>query len=278
MGGAALLQNLATVHHHQGVGQHAGLGQIVRHQHHGNVDVLAQIGQQRIEVVAVHLVHRRKRLVQQQQARLAGQCARHRHPLLLPARQGSRAALLLIGTQAHALQPFARPRQPLRARQMQQGQGHVVEGTQVWHQRVLLEHHAHMPLAGGQKNAALGIAPHRIAHRHPANLRAHQPGQHAQERCFARARRPHQRQQLPGLAAETTLQRHGQGLIHLHLQPIKGDGRLGRDGRHQRHGTHRLTPNLADAKNDAATASSDSTSSSSAIWLADARSKPCTLS
>ena len=265
----ALLQHPSLVQHHQAVGQQAGLVQIVRHQHDGDGEFTAQIGEQPVQALAGHLVHGGERLVQQQQAGLAGQGTGHRHTLLLATRQGGRAALLLRGVQTHVVQPAPRLRLPLHLGQVQQRQGHVVAGIQMGHQRVVLEDQAHVALLRCQPLARGGVHPDLTVHAHPALARPQQAGHETQQRGLARARGPHQSQQLAGRTAKRARQRHGRDLLHLHLQ-----GQARRRGLH----AHRRTVSRAEAKNEAATATSEATASSSAMRSAPARSKACTRS
>ena len=260
---AALLQHLAIGHHHQLVGQQPRLLQVVRHQQHGHRNVFAQVGQQGVERLARHLVHRRKRFVQQQHRGLTHQRARHRHPLLLPTRQGAGTAQHLLVAQAHALQHLPPLLQPVG---VAQGQGHVVQRIQVRHQRVVLKHHAHTTVLRRHKHAGARIAPHRLAQGNAPVLWAHQPGHRAQQRAFARTRRPHQRHQLPRCATQAAVQPHGRLLR-------QGDGERA---------THAASPGVRCSRrlvsSDTATATIDTATSVAAMVWALRRSKACTRS
>uniref|UniRef100_A0A7S3UYH1 Uncharacterized protein n=1 Tax=Heterosigma akashiwo TaxID=2829 RepID=A0A7S3UYH1_HETAK len=90
------LQHAAAIHHRQPIGQHACFVEIVRHQHDWDAQLAPQVGQQAVQPLAVHLVHRREGLIEQQQPGLARQRPRHRDALLLSARQcGGPSGLLL---------------------------------------------------------------------------------------------------------------------------------------------------------------------------------------
>ena len=266
--GRALLQHAAGVHHDQPVGEPARLVEVVRDEHDRNRQLAAQVGEQPVQALPVHLVDGRKRLVEQQQARRARQRTRHRHALPLPARKRAGPARLLVARQPHMLEPVTRPGQTLDAGQVQQRQRDVVERAQVRHQRVVLEHEADVAALRRHEDAPRGVAPELAAHFNAAALGPHQAGQNAQHRGLAGARRADQSEQLAGFAAEDATQRHRPRLLDLDDQrrAIAG-GRV-----------HRRTASRAEAKNDTATAPSDSSSSRAAMRSAPARSKPCTRS
>ncbi len=92
LGGRRRLQAAPAMHQHHPVGEHLRLVQIVRDQQDGDGEVTPQRGEFRLEAAPSRAVHRREGLVQQQHGRVARERARHRHPLLLPARQFGRSA------------------------------------------------------------------------------------------------------------------------------------------------------------------------------------------
>lgn len=255
-----LLQHLAGVHHHQAVGQHGGFVQVVRDEHDRDRHVAPQVGQQPVQALAVHLVDGGEGFVQQQHARLAGQRARHRHALLLAARQPRRSAVLLRFGQAHLVQPAPGLALSLGGRQVQQRQPHVVQRREMRHQRIVLEHQPDMALLRRHEDTGRGVAPDLVAHLNAAAMRAHKSGQHAQHGGLAGARGAHQRQQFAGLALKRAAQGQGMRLLDLEVH------------------RHRRAASRAEAKNDIVTAPSDSTSSSQAMRSAAARSKACTRS
>ena len=87
IGHAALLDQQALLHHRHAVGKAAHQVQVVRDQQHGHAVVALQITQQIENLATQAHVERGRRLVGQQQLRLAGQ------------RHGDHGALALAATQ-----------------------------------------------------------------------------------------------------------------------------------------------------------------------------------
>ena len=146
-------------------------------------------------------VERAERLVEQQHARLDRKRAGERDALALPAGKLVRKA---VGEpiELHELQQridLARYRhivQALATRTHAQAEGDVLENGHVAEQRVVLEDEAHLALArvhAGRIVAVKGDG---------AGIRRLKPGDDAQQRRLAGARRPEQRQQLAGFDPE----------------------------------------------------------------------------
>lgn len=267
----ALLQHGATIHHDETIGEQASFVEVVRHEHDGHSQRLAQIGNELVERAPVHLVNGRERLVEQQKPRLARQRPRHGNALLLPTGQPARPTLQQIAVELNLCQPGFRGLEPLRTGKMAEWQGHVLQRAEVRHQRVVLEHEAHLSALGRQAQAPAGVQPDLASHAHGALRGPHQTRHHAQHRRLARTGRANQRGQLAGLAAQRSAERHRLGLLDRQLQ--RQIGRM--CGLRRAHG---LLANRDEAKNDAATAPRDSTTRNSAIRFAPARSKACVRS
>ena len=261
----AFLQHLAFVDHDEPVRQQARLVEVMGHQHDRDRQFATQVGEQAVQPLPRHLVDSGERLVEQQQARLARQRAGDGDALLLATRQRCRPARLLIRREPDVGEPAPRFGQAPVVWQVQQRQRDVAERVEVRHERVVLEHQPDMAALRHDEHAACGVAPGLVADDDMAALRPHQPGQHADHRGLARARRAHQRQQFAGRAAERAGQRHRPLLLDREVERAAGRG-------------HRRTASRADAKNEAATAPSESSMSSRAMRSALARSKACTRS
>ena len=95
----ALLANLAVAHHDDVVGDLADDAEVVADEEHAHAVPLLQPGEQLHDLALDRDVERGRRLVGDQQLRLAGQRHRDHHPLLLAARElvriGGEAALRL---------------------------------------------------------------------------------------------------------------------------------------------------------------------------------------
>ena len=104
--GVPVCRLVAGVEDHHPVGQPARFAEVVRDQHHGRRQRLAQRRQLAVERLPGRRVHGRERLVQQQHPGLARQRPRQRHALLLAAGQLGGAALLQPG-QAQPLEQRA---------------------------------------------------------------------------------------------------------------------------------------------------------------------------
>ena len=112
----------------------------------GHAELLVQVPQLDLHVVAQLLVERRQRLVHQQDPRLEDDGPGERHPLLLAAGELVDAPLgepVELHGRERALDPLAHV--ALRHTPHPQGEGDVPGHRHVREQRVVLEHHPHVP-------------------------------------------------------------------------------------------------------------------------------------
>ena len=91
--GLVLLLDLARVHHRDPVRQRERLGLVVRHIDERDADLLLQVDQLELHVLAKLRVERGERLVEQQHRRVRDERPRDRDALLLPAGELVRIAL-----------------------------------------------------------------------------------------------------------------------------------------------------------------------------------------
>ncbi len=185
------LLDLAGEDHRDPIGNRQRLVLVMGHEQGGDADLgldpadlVAQIGP--------HLgIERRERLVQEQHLRLDRQRPRQRHPLLLSAGQLMRIAAALLAEMDQRQVPIG-GLQPLRCRMAAQAQpeGDVLPRGHMREQAVGLEHHAHVAPVRRQ------IGDVAIIQQDPAGIQALQPGQGAQRRGLAAARRAQHRHQL----------------------------------------------------------------------------------
>ena len=143
------LLDAAGVHHRDPMRQRERFGLVVRHVDERDADLLLQIDELDLHVLAELRVERRERLVQQQHRRMGDQRPRDRHALLLPARKLVRVAL------AEAGQPHVRERLGQLARNLARGRlrhlqrkGDVALHGHVREQCVALEYGAHRAALG----------------------------------------------------------------------------------------------------------------------------------
>jgi hypothetical protein len=170
--------------HHDPVRQVDRLVDVVRHEDDRDPELLAHPQDEVFEFEPGLRVHRRERLVHQQQVGPVGEGPRDRHPLLHAAGQLPRVLPARVG-EAHRGQHLGHPRGARRAPHPAhpQRQVHVARHGQPREQRapVVLEHHAD-PFRDRPQRRAL--------EQRLSRGRRHQPGQAAQQRGLARAARP----------------------------------------------------------------------------------------
>ena len=99
------LLDVALVHHRDPVRQRERLGLVVRHVDERDADLLLQVDELELHVLAQLRVERRERLVEQQHRRMRDQRARDRDALLLAAGELVRIALAESG-EADVLERF----------------------------------------------------------------------------------------------------------------------------------------------------------------------------
>jgi hypothetical protein len=182
------------VHHGDPVRQRERLGLIVRHIDERDADLLLQIDQLDLHLLAQLGVERGQRLVEQQHCRMRDQRPADRHPLLLAAGKLVRIAFAEAG-QAHILEGFADLAGNLRRRRLRhlQRKCDVALDRHVRKQRVTLEYRAHRPFFRrpvGQVGAVEQDAP---------AVGQIEPCDHAQQCRLAAAGRPEQSEKLAGL-------------------------------------------------------------------------------
>ena len=157
----------------------------------GDADVLDDVHQFDLGLLAQLFVERAERLVEQQELRPLDQAARERHALLLAARELVRLAAG-IALELHQTQHGLDARGDLvfRTTVAAQSEGDVVPHREVGKQRVGLEHHVDRPFVGREPGQ---IAP--IEH-DPAGTRRLEAGEHAQQGRLAAAGRAEQAENL----------------------------------------------------------------------------------
>ena len=190
VGGADLL-HFAVGHHAQPVAERHRLDLVVGDVDRRDGQFAVQPLQVAADLVAQLRVEIRQRLVEQERLRLAHQRAAHRDPLTLTA--GELAGLAV--EQLVDLQQLGRLADPpvdLGARRpaLPQPVGQVAVHRHVRIQRVVLEHHRDVALAGRQ------AVDHRAADPDLARRRLVQPGQQSQRGALAAPRRPDEDQEL----------------------------------------------------------------------------------
>ena len=133
-----------------------------------------------------------ERLIHQEQARIAHNRPRHRHPLPLAAGELRRFAIEQ-GIQLQHLRDFIHPRLPagLLLFAHLHAEGDVVAHRQVRKQRIVLEDHREVALSGRHFGDVLIVQPDL-----PLADRL-QPGEQAQQGAFTAAGRAHQHHEFP---------------------------------------------------------------------------------
>ena len=211
----------AAVEHGDAIGQAHRFLLVVGDMDHrvaGALQQGAQFGPQLVAQLGIEVAHR---LIQQHQPRLAQQGPGQGHPLALAAGELGRAPQLQplqLQQGQHlgdALAPFGRYHAAHLQPQLQ-----VAQHAQVRIERVALEHHRHLALAGGALGHVLAIE------NDAAGAGGIEPGQQAQGGGFAAAAWAEQRQAFPRChrKAEAIEQ---QAIAHLAAQLIAMQTRCG---------------------------------------------------
>jgi hypothetical protein len=150
-------------------------------------------------------ITKRERLVEQQHLGPLDQGARERDPLALAARELI-GRPLVQARKAHHGERVLDPRSDLRARRAGDPEPirHVLGHAHVREHRVRLEHHVDRPAVRRHLRHVLAID-HDAARARPL-----EPGEHAEQRGLAAARRPEQREELvrPDLEAHVVDRDH----------------------------------------------------------------------
>ena len=209
------------------VGDRLRLLEVVGDEQHGDALALDPGEQVLGDVVADDGVERGEGLVHQQEPRLQRQHLRQRHPLALAAGELARIAVLEAG-EPEAVEPAVGLGQRLgRGEPVQlQPERHVLPRRAPRQQRVVLEQEAGL----GGRDAELDRAA----------VRRVQPGDRAQHRALARARRPDQADDLAVADLEREPVDHRLGVAVAHAEVAHLHDR--RSGERRRLGRERLGP------------------------------------
>src|SRR4051794_30520452 len=195
------LLDAAGAHHDYAVGQLQRLLLVVRDEHRGQPHLLVQLAQPAAQLFPHLRIKRTERLVEQEDSRLDRERPGQRHPLPLPARELARVAVG-VTLELHELEQLvdaARDlalRRALAARPHAQAEGHVLEHGHVPEERVVLEDEADTARTG------VAVARVLVVEQHLAGGREVEPGDDAEQRGLAGARRAQQRHELARLDAE----------------------------------------------------------------------------
>jgi hypothetical protein len=159
-GGAHLL-DAPGVHEHHAVGDLEGLLLVVGHEDARHVQLVVEPAQPAAELLADAGVERAEGLVEEEEAGLGGEGARERHALALAAGELVGVALA-EAVELDEREELGHPRRDLgpRAAADAQGEADVLGHRHVAEEGVVLEHHAHVPLAGGDRRDVLAAVPH----------------------------------------------------------------------------------------------------------------------
>src|SRR5579862_1161655 len=254
LGGRADLDDLALVHDGKAAGERHRLFLVVRHEEEGRTDLVLDVHQLELGLLAELLVERAQRLVEQQHLGPADERAGERHALLLAARKLVGLALAEMAELYH-VQRFADAllRRRLVELETAQAVADIALDRHVREQRVGLEHHVDRPLVGRH------VGHVGIVDGDPARARGREPGQHAQQRGLAAARSAEQREDLALVNLEA--HRIDRGEIAEQLRDVLDDDlRFGRRieprpvGRtlllraDQSHGAHSKNPSPPEAE------------------------------
>ena len=180
----AHLLNAAITQHHHAVGQRHGFDLVVGDVNRGGTQITMQLGDLYAGLSAQGSIQIGQRLIKQKHLGRAHNGTPDRHPLALSAREFFGRALQVFGEiedvrgAGHLVLDLG-----LRHIGQLEGKTHVLEHTHVRIQRVALEHHGQIALAG---RGFGDVAP---IERHTAGVGLLQPGNQAQQRGFAAARR-----------------------------------------------------------------------------------------
>ena len=173
------------------------------------------------QVLAHFRIERAERLIEEQHARLNGQCARQGHALALPA-GNLRRQPLFITLELDQLEQLSHSRGhrgavgPFPARQHAQAEGDILEDVHVLEERVMLEDKPGAAFVGALARDFL------VAEGNPARVGNFEAGNNAQERGLAAAARAKQGEQFAGAHLKgDILERHE--IVELLGNVIDGD-------------------------------------------------------
>ena len=189
------LLDMTLTHHHHAIGNFRRFFLVVGNKHAGELQLFMQLTQPTTQLFTHLRIERAKRLIEQQDLRLYRQRTRQRHTLLLPTRKLRREAVRQM-SQLNHLQQFGdfcfdgRRIWTLTPWQNRQTKRDIVENGHMTKQRIVLEYESHFTVASMQTTDVGAVKTDM-----PAGLML-QPGNNAQQRGFARAGWPQQRDHL----------------------------------------------------------------------------------
>jgi hypothetical protein len=177
----------AVLHHHHPVAQGHRLDLVVGDVDRGGAEPLVQLLELDAHLDAQLGVQVRQRLVEQEHLRMAHDRAPERDALALTARQLARLAREII-LDAEDLGGLLHARRDLSARELPhlQAERHVVVDAHMRIERVVLEHHGDVAVHRRQ------LVDHPVADQDVARADRLEPGDHAERRRLAAARRADQ--------------------------------------------------------------------------------------
>ncbi len=218
VGRPADLDHLALAHDGDAVGQAERLEDVVGDEDDGLVQHLLQAQELVLHLPADQGIERRERLVEEPQLRPDGERAGDAHALLLAAGKlvGKRT---LAPLQAHQLDHFARAALALALRLALDAQrkGDVVENRQMGQQAEILEHHAHGAPAQLDQLGFARLQQVLAVEQHFAGGGLHQARQAAHHGRLARARQPHDDEDLADMDVEAGVDDGGKMVRRLQL-------------------------------------------------------------
>ncbi len=178
----------AGVEDDDAVGELVHLTAVVAHVDHRDAQIVADAQQVRQDPAAALDVHRRERLVEQQDVRRRHQRARQRHPLPLAAREIRHPPIEKLADLQHLRHRPERELLPWTPAIKD-----VAADAHVRKQRRLLRDVADVPRVRRHVDPATRVEQHSITDRDPATGRTTQPRDGIQRRRLARAGRPEER-------------------------------------------------------------------------------------
>jgi hypothetical protein len=199
LGRRSRLDDTTLLEDDEAIGEKRGLERIVRDDDahsRERPEVTFQVASQ---LAACRRIERRERLVEEQEPRIDGECARERDALRLSARERSRHSVNLV-RESEALQP---PRgfgpsfggaDATRA----QTERDVIERGEVGEEQVVLKHDADRATLRRHVCAARGVLEDDSVELDPASVERDEPCEGPQKRRFPRAVRPEDRDDLAG--------------------------------------------------------------------------------
>jgi hypothetical protein len=213
------LEHVPVLHHRDAVGERQRLLLVVGHVHGRDAELALELPDLAADLHPDLGVEVGQRLVQQQDVRVEHEGTRQRHPLLLAPGELAGVPALEAG-EIDLAQPLGHARRDLGGGELAQLEavGHVARHRHVRPERVVLEHHADVPLVGRQP------AHHAPAETDLARVGLVEPGDEAEQRGLATAGRAEQREQLAVADRQVDAVHRGGGAEALD-QP--GDGDVG---------------------------------------------------